>query len=72
MVQPRGRSPTPPPIEQPFQSEESEDLWYWGDRGGGMVVDFGKHKGKKVHEVSLYYLMWCSKNFERKPWNVSV
>ncbi|KAF8529383.1 hypothetical protein JB92DRAFT_2861766 [Gautieria morchelliformis] len=70
MVQRAPRPCTPPPITLPFQDEEGDpDSWYWEEHAGGMVVNFGKHRGKKIHEVSLSYLLWCRRTFEEDARN---
>lgn len=33
-------------------------------RGGDVVLGFGRHKGKKLSQVSDNYLVWCIKNME--------
>jgi hypothetical protein len=72
MAQRVPRSCTPPPIIQPFQGEEGDpDSWYWEEHAGSMIVNFGKYRGKKIHEVSLSYLLWCRRTFEEDARNVS-
>ena len=72
MVQRAVRSPTPPPVIEMLQDQEDDpNSWYWDEHGGGMVIDFGKHKGRRIHEVSLSYLLWCRSTFLQNGRNVS-
>ena len=71
MVQREVHSPTPPPVIEVFRNEEDvPNSWYWEEHGGGMVINFGKHKGEKIHEVSLSYLLWCRSVFQMNARNV--
>jgi hypothetical protein len=73
------RSPTPPPIKHPIVDNDDEDSddeeinhengdfdWFYGDHAGGMVLNFGKHRGQKIHDTSISYLYWCYRTFNYK------
>jgi len=67
------RSPTPPPIKHLIVDNESDDDnnndengdldWFYDTDAGGMVLNFGKYRGRKIHDTSISYLYWCFRNF---------
>jgi uncharacterized protein (DUF3820 family) len=37
---------------------------------GGMVLNFGKFRGQKIHDTSISYLYWCYRTFDN--YNVRI
>lgn len=70
------RSPTPPPIKHPIVDNDDENSdedginnenglfgWFYKPSAGGMILNFGKHRGQKIHDTSISYLYWCYRTF---------
>ncbi|EDQ99889.1 uncharacterized protein LACBIDRAFT_315100 [Laccaria bicolor S238N-H82] len=46
------------PLHDPIDPGDGSLDWYYGDHAGGMVFDFGKHKGRQLHAICLDYIAW--------------
>jgi hypothetical protein len=67
------RSSTPSPIKHPIVNNDDDDSddehengsydWFYGADAGGAVLNFGKHRGQKIHDTSISYLYWCYRTF---------
>ncbi|KAF8876661.1 hypothetical protein BD779DRAFT_1559881 [Infundibulicybe gibba] len=55
-----------PPIEDPIIEDSQDDKssweWYFGENAGGYLLWFGKHEGKRLHQIPEPYLRWCLEN----------
>lgn len=47
------RQPEPAPIVRPMSDAEARDF-------GNQLIHFGKHKGSRIDEVDLDYLLWLA------------
>ena len=58
------RSPSLPPIDDPPKDGEDDHRWDWYHEspGGGTVMPFGKHKGRRLNQLGWTYLNWAREN----------
>ena len=63
----RERRPSLPPIDDPLKEGEDDHRWdlYHESPGGGTVLPFGKHKGRRLNQVGWTYLNWTRKNVNK-------
>jgi hypothetical protein len=65
------RPPTPPPFFQASDRDEDDPqrlAWFWDDDMGGLSLNSGKHRGQKMYDTSLSYLLFVR---DKCPFKVS-
>ena len=48
-----------------FELANETGEWYTSKHAGGMVINFGKYRGKTISEIPLSYLYWAFREFGR-------